>query len=226
MSPYSDEEEQTITRRRRSSLMSFFLQDSSDPSQQHQRRQHRPDEVTETVNQALLYIAGFLLTYIIPIVNIIVRMRTGKAIVALYLIANFLSPLQGFFNFFIFIRPRLVMLRHSHPNMRFSELLWTAVTSRTETARLGRRRSTHQLQQNSNRPRRRGFTARELYLQQRANEAAATGSSPELLEPGHHYTGRVEDVDGNNHDFIGPANEKEDGLNSKSTDPSSNIGPI
>jgi hypothetical protein len=238
MSPHNDEEQ--TRRRRRSSLLSLFSpQDPSDPSQQHQRRQHRPDEVTETMNQALLYIAGFLLTYIIPLVNIIVRMRTGKAIIVLYLIANFLSPLQGFFNFFIFIRPRLAMLRHSHPNMRFSKLLWIAVTSRVETARLGRRRSTHQLQQNSYSPRRRGFTARELYLQQRANEAAATESSPELLESGNYNTGRVEDADGNNgekrnnHDFIGPAsfigpaNEKEDGLDSnKSTNSSSSIEPI
>lgn len=73
----------------------------------------------ETAKQATLYVTAFLFTYIFSIVAYTIA---GHRIsFALMFLDVLFYPLQGFWNFITFIRPRYILLRKLYPEKRF---LW------------------------------------------------------------------------------------------------------
>lgn len=91
-------------------------------------------EKQQTVVQALLYVGALLLTFLFAFIwNIVHRYWV------IYLLEMTFIPLLGMFNFLIFIRPRIVMIRQCKPELSYFKTFVTAITSKEIT--LGRRAS-------------------------------------------------------------------------------------
>lgn len=86
----------------------------------------------QLTNQALVYTTAYLLPTLFPMVFSLVLTRTGERNFVLWVFVGIFMPLQGFFNFFVYIRPRLLFLRNTNNNIS----LWSAflLTVRVETA--------------------------------------------------------------------------------------------
>jgi len=95
-------------------------------------------EIKEVYTQAALYVLVLALTFIFALIWQIVGQHSW-----LFLIQMTCVPLLGFFNFFIFIRPRVVITRQSKPELSLFRVFITAIISKEITA-----------------PSRRGFSAR------------------------------------------------------------------
>lgn len=92
-------------------------------------------QTKQTAVQALLYVGGFFLTYIFPIINHFVFPAFSEpltehrtAIFTLAFLTKFFLPLQGFFNFIVYVRPRLRRLAHENPEDSQLSLIWQVVT--------------------------------------------------------------------------------------------------
>ena len=72
----------------------------------------------QTRTQAGLYVLAFLLTYLL--VGILRRIESSGSndndLFALAVVSTLFFPLQGFWNFFIYVRPRFIDLRAQYPN--------------------------------------------------------------------------------------------------------------
>ena len=86
------------------------------------------NEIRQTFIQAMLYISGMILTFVFP--ALIVFASTDDNIWLIWKLQNFFLPLLGFFNFFIFIRPRVVITMEAKPDLSFFRVLITAITAK------------------------------------------------------------------------------------------------
>jgi len=71
----------------------------------------------ETVTQATLYVAAFSCSYIFSLVSYTIA--GDRISFALMFLDALFYPLQGFWNFITFIRPRYILLRKLYPEKRF-----------------------------------------------------------------------------------------------------------
>jgi len=94
------------------------------------------NETKQTCTQAVLYVMALFLTFVFAFTFQIVRTYFW-----LYLLEVTFIPLLGFFNFFIFIRPRVVMTMLSRPELSFFQAVYTAVTAKEVVSPAGRRGS-------------------------------------------------------------------------------------
>jgi len=93
-------------------------------------------EAKQIFTQAMLYVTGLLLTFGGAFIYNVFGHQFWS-----YLLQWTFLPLLGFFNFFIFIRPRIVMIRQSKPSLNFVQVFITAITSKEVKAPSGRRGS-------------------------------------------------------------------------------------
>jgi len=95
-------------------------------------------EKEQTFKQAILYVSALLVTFLFAFIWNIVRTYW-----VLYFLEMTFVPLLGFFNFFIFIRPRIVMTRQSKPGLSYFRVFIIAITSKeiTSSGRSARRSS-------------------------------------------------------------------------------------
>jgi len=94
------------------------------------------NETKQTFTQAILYVMALIFTFFFAFVYNLTRRHY-----ALYLLQVIFMPLLGFFNFFIFIRPRVVMTRQSKPELSFFQAFRIAVTAKEVISPSGRRGS-------------------------------------------------------------------------------------
>ena len=97
------------------------------------------DDSDETRRQAILYISAFFFTFIFQFLNLILRQIKGRPIFWIWLLGYMFLPLQGFFNFLIFIKPRVIKACKSHPEISLFQAYLIAVTSKERTV-VSRRR--------------------------------------------------------------------------------------
>jgi len=92
--------------------------------QQQQRREKKATASKRIAAQAILYSGSFFLTWLFASWARIYEMVNGKsapfAIEALFTI---FSPLQGFFNFLIYCRPRYLRYRRDNPNFSIGRFI-------------------------------------------------------------------------------------------------------
>lgn len=89
--------------------------------------------LAQTVTQALLYITAFVMSTIWSgVILILAQGKSTATYLSLTLLAQIFFPLQGFMNFFIFIRPRYMNLRRKHPDLWF----WTLMAGIFDERRL------------------------------------------------------------------------------------------
>jgi len=81
------------------------------------RTEHRNSEISDTVKQALLYVAAFFLTFAFPCIAWVFREYSFT----LEVLAKIFYPLQGFWNFLLYIRPGVKEARRANPD---KSLVW------------------------------------------------------------------------------------------------------
>mmetsp|Transcript_4581 Transcript_4581/g.6717 ORF Transcript_4581/g.6717 Transcript_4581/m.6717 type:complete len:404 (-) Transcript_4581:464-1675(-) len=84
--------------------------------------------VSEAKIQANLYVIAFLVTYLIPIsIFCVVAFSNGSSPFPLLLLQAIFQPLQGFWNFFTFIRPKFKMITDANPEKTYCQRLCITV---------------------------------------------------------------------------------------------------
>eukprot|EP00984_Skeletonema_dohrnii_P016499 scaffold7349_cov129-Skeletonema_dohrnii-CCMP3373.AAC.4 len=73
--------------------------------------------------QSILYVAAFFLTWSWATVFHLVAWTTGRSVPWITLLINTFIPLQGFFNAFIYARPRYIRLKKMHGDFSFKQLI-------------------------------------------------------------------------------------------------------
>ena len=97
----------------------------------------------EGMTQCILYIMACLVCYIFPLLYHGLNpngSETSKGMI-LYLLDRIFLPLEGFFNFFIFMRPRVNKIKRRKPYITTFTALKMAIQSKGEIRRLVKRQS-------------------------------------------------------------------------------------
>jgi len=129
----------------------------------------------DTKVQGLLYIGAFFCTFLFPLIHQLTYILSGHLYYILFILQNIFSPLQGFFNFIVYIRPHIKELSKDYPDMSFFQVFMKAMQSKGDehNRRPRRRRSMTERLRDPN-YNQRGLTSREIYLQQTTQQGAAT----------------------------------------------------
>jgi len=106
--------------------------------------QQRQSEKNEVVHQAILYTAAFVITFVCPAISVIYYCFPAE------IIKNTLFPLQGFWNFLLYIRPNVMKMKKTTPDRNLCEIIWSVVfgsKKRNEVSRQKQRKkeNKHQL---------------------------------------------------------------------------------
>jgi hypothetical protein len=86
------------------------------PSQPRGEDPHRQRSTTFAI-QATLYVVVFFFTWFFPMLQTIFGVSRDQLYYPLVLLSSILSPLQGFFNLVIYLRPRWMRYRKRHPEL-------------------------------------------------------------------------------------------------------------
>ena len=73
--------------------------------------------------QSMLYVGAFVLTWSWATVFHLVAWTTGVSVPWISLLINTFNPLQGFWNAFIYARPRYIRLKKQHQHLGFREII-------------------------------------------------------------------------------------------------------
>ena len=90
------------------------------------------------LNTALSYSIAFLLSYLLPLVISIRTLSSMKSGFALSILARILFPLQGFFNFCVFLYPLVTTSKRKHKNISWFSAFLTALMSRGPKRKVSR----------------------------------------------------------------------------------------
>ena len=83
--------------------------------------------VQETAMQALLYVAAYIATHLFAFTCVIIEQAGGTNPFYTLFLENLSWPLQGFFNVFVFLRPRIQSLRKDNPDISYWQAaVWAA----------------------------------------------------------------------------------------------------
>jgi Na+/melibiose symporter-like transporter len=99
------------------------------PSSMQQRLNER---TKQTAIQSILYIGAILIPYTLIIINLCIQNTDRNVRFILGILVKLMIPLQGVFNFFIYIRPRLMSMRERDGySTSFHMLVWQIVNAGT-----------------------------------------------------------------------------------------------
>ena len=135
-------------------------QESYSPRQSPFARRRR-----EAMIQCFLYVLAYFVSYIFVVIFQI-NMNTGQFIYSIWVMTQVTVPLQGFWNFLVFIRPRVIASRQVENDLTLAQAFMKAIMSTADTtppSELRRRRSLVNTQQNGGSR----FTAREFHMRER-----------------------------------------------------------
>jgi len=114
------------TRKRAQKMRSYEFQPTTSTTQLTRRslakRKRSAIEVSadDSAKQVILYICAFVITYVWDAMYYLVN--NGHSDV-LYILSSVFLPLQGFWNFIIYIRPRIVVIRREQEGLSFLSAL-------------------------------------------------------------------------------------------------------
>ncbi len=101
-----------------------------------QSRSNLKSTVEDTKKQALLYVCSFILTYIFTLVMLLFELVFKiQAPFPIMLMQGIFSPLQGFWNFLAYIRPRFVIVSDQHDDKNIFQRLFITIFKKPETTR-------------------------------------------------------------------------------------------
>lgn len=88
---------------------------------------------TDTKKQSFIYVAGFTMTYISMAIVLIMDSFLGRRIpFFLLLLQSIFLPLQGFWNFLAYIRPRFSMMSTDHPEKSWFQKLFMTILKKPD----------------------------------------------------------------------------------------------
>jgi len=90
-------------------------------------------EKKQTATQATLFVLAFILTWIMPLINIILITSYQRVPFSTALMQGFLMPLQGFWNALIYARPLYGKLRKDNPDRKLSWILKAVIFPTVES---------------------------------------------------------------------------------------------
>jgi len=103
-------------------------------------RQNASQKTQRTTTQAFLYIAAFFVTFIFSLIFQLVYSISRTIIPVLFILQQTTMPAQGFFNFLVFIRPRIQNALQKNTKASFYSAFLEAIKSRGEDPNMARRR--------------------------------------------------------------------------------------
>ena len=106
------------------------------------------NDVVDTKKQAFLYVGSFILTYLFTIICFAFEIFETELPYALMLMQAILTPLQGFWNFLAYVRPRFNIISRQHSEKSICGRLYITVFHKPEPSSQGstrRRRRRRQL---------------------------------------------------------------------------------
>jgi len=112
------------------------LRNSTNPdNNEHQpgtinRNQHLSGPKKQMVKQATVYFLAYFIPFIFPTIFMIQLNKTGKRNFTSWILMALFSPLQGFFNCIVFIRPRIASMKNSSPNLSWAQAFFATITVR------------------------------------------------------------------------------------------------
>ena len=116
-------------------LFSFRFSESV-PSQSRLSRSNKLNKQSKMIVQrALAYSLAYLFSYIVPLIITIMRWRGDTIGYRITLVSRILFPLQGFFNFLVFIFPRILGARKRNANLSLARAFLHALKSRGQRPR-------------------------------------------------------------------------------------------
>ena len=92
---------------------------------------HKSEQSKNATRQALLFIGAFVITYVWGFVSAANHAAKGSANFTVLILGGFFVPLQGFFNFIVYLRPRYNSLRKANSSKSFLWLLKNSVLKRS-----------------------------------------------------------------------------------------------
>ena len=114
--------------------------------------------------QCFLYVSAYFISYIFAIAHQL-AIKSGKLIYPFWVLTQIFFPLQGFLNFMVFIRPRIMGYREADSELSFRQAFFKAILSTgATTATMIRRRSFLMNTQANGGTR---YTAREFHMKQK-----------------------------------------------------------
>jgi len=87
--------------------------------------------------QSALFVGALYLTWSFTTVTRIYQVTTGNNSTTLLVLMAIFFPLQGFFNFLVYCRPRYLRCKSRNPNLSTRKLLWLALQPEDHTKRRG-----------------------------------------------------------------------------------------
>ena len=150
------------------SNLSFRLWKRS--SEQPRRRQNA---FTKSRHDAMIQCALYITTlfsaqFFAGLLNVLFVI-TGEMNVPVWILCQLFSPLQGFFNLLVFLRPRLNSMRVTYPELTLKAAIHKAITTKDwDVTEERRRNSLIQTQRNGGRR----YTAREFHMREAAQGVA------------------------------------------------------
>ena len=104
------------------------------------------NKLQDTKKQATLYVGSFVLTYFFTIILMTLDIFELPTPYPILLMQGIFHPLQGFWNFFAYIRPRYIIVRTQHNNKNFFQhLIITILTKPSDDANQSGRHSRNSL---------------------------------------------------------------------------------
>ena len=131
--------------------MFSFRFSQSDPSQSRLSRSNKLNKQSKMIVQrALAYSLAYLFSYIVPLIITIMRWRGDTIGYRITLVSRILFPLQGFFNFLVFIFPRILNARKRNVNLSWFRAFVHALKSRGQRPRGAGRKNQSRKNSSSN----------------------------------------------------------------------------
>ena len=96
-----------------------FNSNSSTREARQKKLYNRALKSRQIAIQGMLYVCAFYVTWLFPTLQRITELSVSKNYFVLQILDTSLLPLQGLFNFIIYIRPRLMSYRKKHPTIGF-----------------------------------------------------------------------------------------------------------
>lgn len=108
--------------------------------------------VEDTKKQALLYVGSFILTYTFTVIMLLFELVFKvKAPFPIMLMQGIFSPLQGFWNFLAYIRPRFVIVSNQNDDKNIFQRLFITIFKKPQTTRPRQRGTRRAIPSSSNR---------------------------------------------------------------------------
>jgi hypothetical protein len=161
-------------RQERNTTTSFDIENMPRPSR---RRESVGDRLRrDACKQALCHVFAYFLSYVFSMIFQGIVTFTGEVNVTFWVLQQLTAPTQGFFNFIVFLRPRVIAVRNHNPELSLFAAVRRTIKNNEEIQDVSRPfGGSHRNSALSPRRESRRYTAREWHLKSVTEEKITKG---------------------------------------------------